>query len=305
MAPAAFEIPRDAGPAGSRGWHDVVSRGTEIAFARRPRVRAELVWALDREFRRAKAVMAAFVATGDVVLDLGANWGLFTHRLAAAVGPAGRVLAFEPNPLQLESLRRVAARCGNVDVHPVALSDRDGDADLRVPLVQHRTRRLRDRPMHAMASIAVPRHRADRPHQAVSRVAVRRLDDLVGDDVGRIAFVKCDVEGHELAVLRGAGAVLRRWTPPLLIEIEQRHQETPVTDVFDLLASYGYDGYVLHGRPRPVSEFDVWRDQVRHLKPNALFSAAPDGYLHDFLFVPAGTPLQTLDTALSSRMRRS
>ena len=49
---------------------------------------------------------------------------------------------------------------------------------------------------------------------------MRRLDDLALGDVG---FVKIDVEGHELAVLRGAAETLQRNRPPLLVEAEERH----------------------------------------------------------------------------------
>ena len=298
MSAAPFEIPPDAGPGGSRGWHDVISRSADVAFARRsPRLRAEVLWRLDGVYRTARRVIDAFVSPGDVVLDLGAHWGLFAHRLAEAVAPGGRVIAFEPNPVPLESLRAVAARRGNVDVHPIALSDTPGAVDLHIPLLRHRPLRLPDRPVHPMATVGVPAHRNGRAHEVV-RVEARRLDDVVGDADGPITFVKCDVEGHELAVLRGADRLLRRWTPVILIEVEQRHQETPMTAVFGLLRERGYEGYALHGGLRPVAEFDVWRDQVRHLKPHALFSAADAGYLHDFLFVPAGTPRDVVERAV-------
>lgn len=299
MSAQTFEIPPDAGPGGSRGWHDVISRGADLAFGRHsPRLRAEAVWRLDGNFRVARSIIAAFVAPGDVVLDLGANWGLFAHRLSEAVGPDGRVHAFEPSPLPLESLRAVAARRGNVELHEIALSDAPGEVALHVPVLRRRVRRLGDRPIHPMASLQLPQHRADTPHETHT-VQARRLDDVIGEDDGPVAFVKCDVEGHELAALRGAEGVLRRWHPPLLVEIEQRHQETPITAVFDLLAGYGYDGWVVDARPpRPVAEFDTWRDQVRHLKPGALFSAAPDDYLHDFLFVAAGTPRAVVERAV-------
>jgi FkbM family methyltransferase len=272
----------------------VLSRAVDIVFAARsPRLRAELLWALDPVYRPAKRLIDEFVTPGSVALDLGANWGQFTYRLSAAVGAGGRVLSFEPNPQVLDSLRAVAARCGNVELHEVALSDAGGTATLHVPLLQHRSGRIPDRAIHPMASVGVPSNRADRPHE-LREVPIRRLDDVVGPDDGPVTFVKCDVEGHELAALRGASDMLSRWHPPVFIEIEQRHQETPMTDVFDVLTGLGYEGYVLHGEVRPIAEFDVWRDQVQHLKPNALFTAAPPGYHYDFLFVAEGTPREVV-----------
>ena len=71
--------------------------------------------------------------------------------------------------------------------------------------------------------------------------------------------------------------------------------DTGIDEVFGHLAARGYEGYVLRdGGLRPVAEFDVDRDQVAFLRPHAVFSAAPAGYLHNFLFVAAGTDLSGL-----------
>lgn len=282
------EIPPDAGPGGSLSWHHVMTRLLERGFS--PRMRARLMWHLDRrEFAPARVMLPRFVRPGDVALDIGANWGLLTDRLAQQVGPSGRVVAFEPNPAQLRTLRALAARHPNVVVHPVALSDAPRALDLHVPVAPP-SRMLRERPVHAMATIAPPSHRAATAYDTAP-VEARRLDDMVEEGAvpAEVGFVKCDVEGHELAVLRGAGALLRRCRPTILMEIEQRHQDTPIEEIFALLKECGYDGYVLdHTRLRPLAEFDVRRDQLAFLRPNALFTSPSPGYLFEFLFVPAG-----------------
>ena len=76
--------------------------------------------------------------------------------------------------------------------------------------------------------------------------------------------------------------------PGRLLEVEQRHQERPVGEVFSFLEGLGFTGHVLdEERLRPLSEFEVQRDQVAFLRPNALFSAPAPGYLFEFLFTPA------------------
>lgn len=253
-------------------------------------MRARLMWHLDRrEYASARAVLAGLVQPGDVVLDIGANWGLLTDRLARRVGEEGRVVAFEPNPAQLPTLRAIAARHPNVRVHPLALSDAEATVRLHVPVSPPR-KVLRERTVHAMATVAPPGHRRATAYET-AEVAARRLDAMVDEGVvpREVTFVKCDVEGHELAVLRGAQSLLRESRPTILMEIEQRHQERPIAEVFELLRDLGYDGYALdHTTVRPLSDFDVRRDQLAHLRPNALFSAPSPGYLFEFLFVPAG-----------------
>jgi FkbM family methyltransferase len=265
----------------------VISRVLEGRFD--PTVRARLLWHLDRrEYRPTREMLRRFVTPGDTVLDVGANWGLVTSRLADHVGPDGRVVAFEPNPGLLSELRRVAARRPNVAVHPVALSDEPGTLELHVPVSPPRSI-LRERRVHAMATVAPPSHRRATEYATVP-VAVRRLDDMVDEGVvpGDVTFLKCDVEGHELAALRGAERVLRRARPTILVEVEQRHQERPIGEVFSFVESLGYTGHIVDETDlRPLGEFDVQRDQVAFLRPNALFSAPAPGYLFEFLFTPA------------------
>jgi FkbM family methyltransferase len=291
-ARTAIEIPPGAGPGGARGWHDVVYRALDVGLGRAPRARARLSWRLDPAHRFVRDVLATLVRPGDVVLDVGASWGMFTYRLAQQVGPEGVVHSFEPNPRVLPSLEAIAAVSPGVVVHPVGLSDAPGRASLQVPTLQRTV--ARPRAIDPMGSLSVPDNRLDAEHETVS-VEVQRLDDALGPAAERpIAFVKCDVEGHELAVLRGAEAVLAG-RPSILIEVEQRHQDTPIEEVFEHLETRGYDGYIVRdGFLRPISEFDVERDQLAFLKPNAIFSAAPAGYLHNFLFVAAGTDVSSL-----------
>jgi FkbM family methyltransferase len=290
------QIPPRAGPAGKRGWHDVVYRALDVALGRRnPRARASLSWRLDPKiYRVVRDILGLVVRPGDTVLDIGASWGLFTFRLSDLVGPKGRVIAFEPNPLVLPSLEAIAAHGANVDIHALALSDEPGSAELHVPTLNRTL--APPRAVHPMASLERPDNRTEASHETVA-VEVRRLDDVVEPPAREsISFLKIDVEGHELAVLRGGEETLAG-CPAIWVEIEQRHQDAPIQDFFDHLAARGYDGHILHGtRLRPISAFDVERDQLAYLRPDSLFSAAPAGYLHNFLFVANGTDVSSLST---------
>jgi hypothetical protein len=118
-------------------------------------------------------------------------------------------------------------------------------------------------------------------HSIVVRVPVRRLDDLAADIAGRISFVKIDVEGGELGVLRGATATIARHRPALLIEIEARHSLVPVTETFAFITDFGYQGsFIDAGRRRPLAEFDPAIHQ------RAADVDASDRYVNNFLFLP-------------------
>jgi len=260
---------------------DAIGGAIRVASEMSPALGARLTWI--REWRRgdpALRVVRRFVRKGDTVVDIGANWGFFTANFARLVGPAGQVHAIEPDPSHRGSLEAMRARHGNVTLYATGLSDHDGEGILHVPVMD-------GRPVGALASLTVPAGRVGIAHQQV-RVPLTRLDSLLPRGL-RVAFVKCDVEGHELAVLRGAGALLRRDHPVILVEIEQRHQKEDIRDTFEYLVRLGYAGYALRAEgPAPIDEFDVRRDQLDLLSAEFLAGQMPEGYVHDFAFVPAG-----------------
>jgi FkbM family methyltransferase len=250
--------------------------------ARRPVAAAELTWAWKRrQGDPATRVVDDLAGPGRHVLDIGANWGLFTARLGRRVGPGGRVEAFEPLPAHAATLRAVETQLDAVEVHMTALSDHEGEADLVIPVQD-------GEPMTALAHIGAPAPAA--PGERRVPVPVRTLDAVLGDDHPPVDLVKCDVEGHELEVLRGGERTLRRGRPALVLEIEERHRpEGGVAEVFDYLKGVGYEGRaVRHDGLVPLSRFDVERDQLAHLRAGeAIAHDAPRDYVNTFLFVPA------------------
>jgi len=196
------------------------------------------------------AAMRRHVRPADLVVDIGARRGLFTAYLADLVGPDGIVEAFEPFPPNIAALRRLffAGPWGRpqVRIHAVALSAATRTATLAVPLEGRH-------PDTALGSLEP----APAGRRAVTvEVACRRLDDLLARRDRPVRFIKCDVEGHELAVFRGAAGVLAADRPVVLAEIEQRHTAEAVATRFDFFASLGYTGWHLQRghAPRPVGE---------------------------------------------------
>ena len=251
--------------------------------ARRPVEAAELTWAWKRrQGDPASRVVDDLVRPGQRVLDIGANWGLFTARLGRLVGPGGRVDAFEPLPAHAATLRAVEARLEAVEVHMTALSDHEGEAELVIPLQD-------GEPMTALAHIDAPAPAV--PGERRVPVPLRTLDAVLGEDHPPIDLAKCDVEGHELEVLRGGERTLRRWRPALVLEVEERHRpDGGVAEVFDYLRSIGYAGRaVRHDGLVPLDRFDVERDQLAHLRAGeAIAHDVPRDYVNTFLFVAAG-----------------
>ena len=231
--------------------------------------------AVARAHRRFEPELREVVAACDrdgVAVDVGAWFGPWTYWLSRRVE---HVHAFEPNPEVAAALRSTARP--NVTVHEVAVSDAAGAAVLSLS--------GRGRGSEGRSSLqALP--------DATLQVAVPRatLDSL---DLDRVRFVKIDVEGHELAVLRGARTLLERWRPVVLVELEARHGDTHA--VVELLTSSGYDGY-FRSRQRwsPLDEATLLEQQRAHeasaVRPYLRQVLRPGEYPNNVLFVhPAGT----------------
>src|SRR6266702_4352906 len=83
----------------------------------------------DRTERR---VLARHLSSGSIVVDAGANIGIYSQFLARCVGPTGMVHSFEPSPENFARLRAAVASLPNVRVNQLALSDKTGESVLYV-----------------------------------------------------------------------------------------------------------------------------------------------------------------------------
>ena len=152
-----------------------------------------------------------YLQPGMQVIDIGANYGLYTLSAAQAVGPEGRVFAFEPAP---NTARFLAASCArnalqNVQICQFALSDRRGEAWFQLnenPELNH--------------LVMNPEHSTE-----LERVGIERLDDWAQGIAGLAPdFIKLDAEGHEAAVVAGAAAVLASSTALIMFELKHGAQ---------------------------------------------------------------------------------
>jgi FkbM family methyltransferase len=183
---------------------------------------------------------------GGTALDIGANHGVYSYFM---VRHFDHVVAFEPQPACVDTLRSWAK--GRVDIRQVALSDHQGDGRLAVPVKSG----------VALTGYARLDAAVDGEISCL-QVAVERLDD---QGLENVRFIKIDVEGHELPVLRGGATLLDRDRPVVLVEIEQRHlgDGLGVADVVKYLTERQYDCFFhMDGTWKEFAEFRLDTHQV-------------------------------------------
>lgn len=204
-----------------------------------------------------------------VVFDVGANRGEYTYVLEKIVGPAN-TYAVEPVPHLCSELRRLFPK---VHVLRLALSDTEGVLTLKTPVVRGSTLWTR--------STLEPFVEEGETAAVLEEVRVQPLDLLCEQlQVHGVRFIKIDVEGHEMRVLRGARNVLETYHPILLIEIEQRHHAEPIARIFSWIEEFGYQGSFFEakiGSLRPIADFSV----ESHQQVRDIGSAR---YIHNFFF---------------------
>jgi FkbM family methyltransferase len=207
---------------------------------------------VEPEMQEAIAALGDF--RGKVVWDAGAHYGIYSVGLARRTGPAGQVVAFEPNPVSFARLRHHARlnRLPWLKALPYALSNAPGEAELITYGTQEST-------TTHLAFDNETRTDAWRPF-AVRKV---RADDLVAaGEVRPPWFIKIDVEGHGHHALAGMQATLRAHRPRLIVAY---HSPEEVAGSAAILDPLGYR------RTRLETH-----------------SGSPDPEIgHDFLYLPA------------------
>jgi FkbM family methyltransferase len=217
-------------------------------------------------------LITALVPPGRNAVDVGANRGTYTYWMAKR---AAWVDAFEPQPGLARYIR--GAQLRNVRVHETALSDHVGTAKLLVPHDDGLARIHSSDKGDAFAAAAEAHLGATIEIQ----VEARTLDSFQLPDVG---FLKIDAEGHEYAVLQGAGDTIARSRPVVFVESEARHAPgAPATIVNLMMGQFEYAraAFVRRWHLVDIADFDVKRDQLG-LLPDFLNAA----YVSNFVFWP-------------------
>lgn len=164
-------------------------------------------------------------------IDIGGNRGIFSRWMSKY---SKNVHVFECNPNLFKDLEELLPI--NCILYGVALSNTNGETVLRF-----------DSQNTGIGTIEAS-NKLDQNIgiKEITSVTVKmiKLDSLSFNN--KISFIKIDVEGHELEVLKGAFEVLKKNHPTLLIEIEDRHCPGNIENVPKWLSNLNYQPYILN-----------------------------------------------------------
>jgi len=171
---------------------------------------------------------------GDIVFDISAYVGDTPLWFSKAVGPQGKVYAFETEPSNFAKLKANLERNKITNVIPLQLALSKTEGQMQVA--------------SAAGSSVIT--------QAGTSVKVTTIDNFVeANKLPRVDFIKMDVEGHELKVLEGAHETIQAFKPSLVLSIYHRGDDLIKLPKFLLALNPNYRFYLQHCT-------SIWGDTV-------------------------------------------
>ena len=167
---------------------------------------------------------------GDIVFDIGAYVGDTALWFSKAVGPQGKVYAFEPEPRNFEKLKANLERNKVTNVIPMQLALSKTEGEMQVS--------------SAAGSSVITQTGTGKS------VKVTTIDKFVEANIlPRVDFIKMDVEGHESKVLEGAHETIKTFTPSLALSAYHRGDDLIELPKFLLRLNPKYRFYLRHCSP--------------------------------------------------------
>ena len=198
----------------------------------------------NRKFEPEVEALKKIVRPGSICLDVGGAYGRYALPLCRLAGQEGKVFSFEPGRYSRRVLRiiKFVHRLNNLSIQELALSDKNGAIMLCLPV--KKTGKIG-------ASLAFV-SQTNQEGAVCERVRMTTVDDFCRENaVGKVGFIKCDTEGHELAGFRGAKDTIKRWHPAILCEVDRgnmsRYGYSP-DDLEKFFLAFGYKIFTYDGK---------------------------------------------------------
>jgi len=180
-----------------------------------------------------------FLGDGDLAIDVGAHTGDTKVPMALACGPAGLVVAVEPNPYVFRVLEANAAlNAGRCHILPlnVAATEEDGEFEFHYWDASFGNGGYLSR-LHNQ------RHGHRFPLRVTGRNLERELRARVASRLDRVALIKTDAEGYDAAVLRSMRGLIDRARPVLVCEVHRKLDHGERVELYTEVARSDYRLY--------------------------------------------------------------
>lgn len=212
-----------------------------------------------------------FIDKQSIVFDIGSNIGAYLYAFEKIAQPVN-IYGFEPNQDLFFKLKKMF---GKVNLSNIALSDVSENGELKIPIINNVV-------YSARGTLNIDFKEIDENDFTLVNIKKDTIDNyIVENKIAKVDFIKIDVEGHEFRTLQGATNTLKKFNPTLLIEIEQRHHDFPISQIDNFLFDLGYLKYFFYKKENkilPGNAFNIALHQnIEKFQTN--------DYVNNFIFI--------------------
>ena len=167
---------------------------------------------------------------GDVILDIGANLGYYSFLFSRWTGDSGKVYSVEPIVVYNKIFNEKAKKYKNITLYPYALG------------AEEKTVELVSSPQTGFLSTGLPhiydpRRDGNAEKQEFKFEAQMKRPSALFENLDRVDYIKCDIEGYEYIVLSDMKEIIRKFKPVIQVEVWSDNEKK-------LLELFGEMGYV-------------------------------------------------------------
>jgi FkbM family methyltransferase len=197
------------------------------------------------------------IQAGQTALDIGAHKAGYLYFMLNKVGKNGKVFAFEPQSNLYNYLIKIKSllNWNNATIEHLALSNSAGEVKLFIP-----SNKVSE---GSSPGATIVEQKENTKFGITEIVKTETLENYCAKNNIKPNFLKIDVEGNELQVLKGGETILKTQKPKILVEIEARHiGQEKVLETFKYLQSLGYNGFIVEGLQKvPIENFSFEKHQ--------------------------------------------
>jgi|TARA_B110001454_G_C12698186_1_gene425384 FkbM family methyltransferase len=194
-------------------------------------------------------------------IDIGVYRGVYSYHLLKY---SKFVYAFEANRLLFEKLTNGFKKYSNIKLENLAISSSSGKDTLKIPLRNENIKHSDYEELYQLGTATIHQDN-DLNNQKFHTIEVNKINLDSYNFNHRIGFIKIDVEGHELEIINGARALISKYKPNMMLEIEQRHTGLNNIKIINEVKKLGYECFILND---DYNFLEVNEDNINSLSNN-------------------------------------
>ena len=180
-------------------------------------------------------LLERFIKPGTDSIDVGVYRGVYSFEMSKY---SKNVHSFEPNPIIFEYINKNLKKIiNNIFLYNYALSNKNEVIDLKVPIRNDKYNRENFEEFYELGRATIHQENTFKRYEKF-QITSKKIDEF--NFKNNISFIKIDVEGHELEVIKGGEEIISKNKPILLVEIEERYSQNKVSDTINYINKLGY-----------------------------------------------------------------